>query len=112
MRIIINENQEQILLHQALMEEYNFIDTQKDVVKRWLKQHFKPMDYEGTDEQGYPTRQKGLCLLDSNGMPSKILLTWEDGLNRLEAQFKKINTDKIKRRKLLNTILIDWWNNN
>ena len=112
MRIIINENQEQVLLLHALMEEYNFIDTQKDVVKRWLKQHFKPMDYEDTDEQGYPIRKSGLCLLDSNGMPSQTLLTWEDGLDRLESQFKKISTDKTQRRKLLNTILKDWWNGN
>ena len=36
-----------------------------------------------------PIRKSGLCLLDSNGMPSQTLLTWEDGLDRLESQFKK-----------------------
>lgn len=109
MRIIINEHQESLLLQQALVEEYNYIDTQKEIVKKWLNQHFKPMDYEASDDYGYPTRKCGLCLLDSYGQPSETLLTWEDGIDRLETQFKKMVTDPTKRKTFLVSVLKDWW---
>ena len=109
MRIIINERQEKIIAEQILREEYNFIDTQKEMVKKWLKSHFKPMDYEDKDENGYPLKKAGLCALDSNGMPSETLLRWDDGLDRLEAQFKTMNSDKTARRKFLHDIMKEWW---
>jgi hypothetical protein len=109
MRIVINEKQADLLVKQLMNEEYNFIDTQAEVVKKWLDTHFKPMDYEDNDESGYPIRKRGLCMLDSNGQPSETLITMEDGVDRLEAQFKKMYTDPKIRKEKLTTMLNNWW---
>ena len=109
-KIIINEKSEKHLFEHLMNEELSYMGDKKEVVKKWLDNHFKAMEQESTDEMGLPKIEKVVSVLDSKKQLTKRLIKLDMVYFMLQKQFQKILQDKKERDNFLWNTLNNWYN--
>lgn len=109
-KIILSENKEHKLFEYIINEEITYLGDKEELVKKWLSKHFKPMEIQTTDELSLPKKGKAVCVLDAYGQLSGNLKSLEDVFYIIQANFKKILSDKKERDRFLWSTLNKWYN--
>lgn len=104
-KIIVTCEQENILVKHFINEETVYLGDKEEVVKKWLSQHFKPIDVQDADELSLPKITRAFAVLDAYGNVSNNVKSAEDVFYILQAKFKKILNDKKDRDNFLKDVL-------
>lgn len=109
-RIVITEEQEQMLLNTLIVEQHFSIDPNKVlIVKNFLDKNFKRGNIAEFGENGLPKNTSVVGLLN-NGEVVKNL-TSHQLFDILEDEFRGMFSNKIQRSKFLIQIIKDWYAN-
>lgn len=108
-RIILTCKQEDLLFEHFINEETVYLGDKEELVKKWLSQHFKPMEAQDTDELSIPKITKAVAVLDAYGNISNKLKSMSDVFYILQAKFKNILQDKKDRDDFLKDVLNKWY---
>ena len=111
MKIIINENQEQLLHNIIVNEEATYLGDKEDVIVNWLTSNFKAMDIYKKDDFGLPKKTYGVCVLNQDKQITDDIISMEDIFYRLQSRFKKILSNKNERDALIKSALNRWFKN-
>lgn len=109
-KIILSEKKEQKLFENIINEEVTYLGDKEELVKKWLSQHFKPMEIQTVDELSLPKKDKAVCVLDAYGQLSNTLKTLDDVFYILQTKFKKILSNTKDRDNFLWSTLNNWYN--
>ena len=107
--IILNENQISSLIKEILKEESIYMGDKENIVKQWLDNHFKQMEMDIVGENGLPTKQKVVSILDTNKQLTKNIIDLKKLFFIIQTQFKNILSDKKERDEFLWKTLNKWY---
>lgn len=108
-KIIITEQQEQMLLEHLIMEKTYPIDVNKVLlVKNFLDKHFKRGSLAQFGADGMPENTPVVGVVSGDGKIVKNL-TARQLFDVLEDAFKGMFSDKIQRAKFLSQVIKDWY---
>lgn len=108
-KIILTCEQEDKLFGHFITEETVYLGDKEELVKKWLSQHFKPIEVQGTDELSMPKIEKALSVLDAYGNVTNKFKSMDDAFYILQAKFKNILKDKKDRDDFLKDVLNKWY---
>ena len=109
MKIIINNNQENILKHQVIKEMYGGLSDKVGVVKDYLDKNFARATSTVMDKNGRPQISGVVVWLDDYKQAVKTL-TDVQLFYIIQDEFKNIISDKEARYNFLKQIIKDWYN--
>ena len=109
MKIIINNNQENILKHQVIKEMYGGLSDKVGVVKDYLDKNFARATSTVMDKNGRPQISGVVVWLDDYKQAVKTL-TDVQLFYIIQDEFKNIISDKEARDNFLKQIIKDWYN--
>ena len=113
MKLIINEKQEQFLIGMMLNEEKVYpVEPEKVlVVKKYLDKNFIRGNYSNINANGDIENAPNAGM--KNQMTGKVEINMYKSqvFDKVEAEFKNIYDDKVRRTKFLKTVLDYWFKN-
>ena len=113
MKLIINEKQEQFLIGMMLNEEKVYpVEPEKVlVVKKYLDKNFIRGNYSNINANG--DIENAPIAGMKNQMTGKVEINMYKSqvFDKVEAEFKNIYDDKVRRTKFLKTVLDYWFKN-
>lgn len=111
MKLIINEKQEQLLIGMLLNEEKTYpVEPEKVlVVKKYLDKNYVKGTFSNTDANG--DIQNSPIVGAKNPQTGKIEVNLYKSqlFDKVEAKFKDIYEDKVRRTKFLKTVIEYWF---
>jgi hypothetical protein len=110
MKLIINEKQEQFLIGMLLNEEKTYpVEPDKVlVVKKYLDKNFIRGNYSNVNANGDIENSPVAGMKNPKTGKVEVNLYKGQVFDKIEAEFKNIYEDKVKRTKFLKTVL-DYW---
>ncbi len=110
MKLIINEKQEQFLIGMLLNEEKTYpVEPDKVlVVKKYLDKNFIRGNYSNVNANGDIENSPVAGMKNPKTGKVEVNLYKSQVFDKIEAEFKNIYEDKVKRTKFLKTVL-DYW---
>ena len=112
-KIVITENQEQILLEQLIMEQTFPVNPNKVLlVKKFLDKNFKRGKINEFGNNGLPVNVPVVGMLNNpEGTEVVKNLTAKQLFDILEDEFRGMFSNKIERSKFLAKVIQDWYYN-
>ena len=110
MKLIITEKQEQFLIGTLLNEEKTYpVEPDKVlVVKKYLDKNFIRGNYSNINANGDIENSPVAGMKNQKTGKVEVNLYKSQVFDKIEAEFKNIYEDKVKRTKFLKTVL-DYW---
>jgi hypothetical protein len=107
-RILITEKQQNMLIRRIVNEENTFGREQILMIKKYLDEHFLRAKMNQLDNNGMPTKEEIVVLVDGNKNPLKYM-TDKEAFYMLQEEFKNICQDKEKRDEIIKNVLKQWY---
>ena len=108
MRIIITENQEQVLINSLLHENFDYGE-KRLLIKKFLDDNFKKGTIDRMGDNGTPEKLEFVILLTKDKKPVKAM-TDKQLFYYIQERFKNILPEE-ERDEFLKDIIKKWYNN-
>lgn len=111
MKLIINEKQEQLLIGMLLNEEKTYpVEPEKVlVVKKYLDKHYVKGTFSNTNANGDIQNSPIVGVKNPQTGKIEVNLYKSQLFDKIEAEFKDIYEDKVRRTKFLKTVIEYWF---
>lgn len=106
MKIIITENQEQLIINKLLSEQFDYSE-KRLMVKKFLDDNFQRGTMDKMDDNGNPSKYEVVVLLTQDKKPVKAM-TDKQLFYYLQAKFKNILPEE-ERDEFLKDIIKKWY---